>query len=62
LTPTQRTRSWLTALAHAARLIDECRVSMYSYITGEGELFEDVSPSYRLDLLSSTANSNGSWS
>jgi hypothetical protein len=52
----------LTALAHAARLIDECRVSMYPYIAGEGELFEDVSPSYRLDLLSSTANSNGSWS
>jgi dihydrofolate reductase len=41
-------------------LIDEFQVSLYPYITGEGTLlFDDVPKSYRLDLVSSTARSNG---
>jgi dihydrofolate reductase len=41
-------------------LIDEYRVTLVPYVAGEGaRLFEDVGRSYRLDLLSSTAFSNG---
>ncbi len=41
-------------------LIDEIRVSMFPYIAGEGtRLFDGVPHSYRLDLVSSTASSNG---
>jgi len=41
-------------------LIDEWRVSMYPYITGQGTLlFDDVPPSYRLDLVSSVPNRQG---
>ena len=41
-------------------LIDEWRLSMYPYITGEGtKLFDDVPKSYRLDLVSSTPANNG---
>lgn len=41
-------------------LIDEWHLSMYPYVTGEGTLlFDDVPKSYRLDLVSSTASSNG---
>ena len=41
-------------------LIDELLVSMYPYITDEGtQMFDDVPKSYRLDLVSSTAKSNG---
>ncbi len=41
-------------------LIDEFQVSMYPYVAGEGtRMFEDVPPSYRLDLISSIGSSNG---
>ncbi len=41
-------------------LIDEFQVSLYPYITDRGTLlFDDVPKSYRLDLISSTALSNG---
>lgn len=41
-------------------LIDEFQVSMFPYVAGEGtRLFEGVPKSYRLDLVSSTASSNG---
>jgi dihydrofolate reductase len=41
-------------------LIDELRVDLYPYVAGEGtRLFEDVPPSYRLDLVSSHATNNG---
>lgn len=41
-------------------LIDELKVSLYPYIAGEGtRLFDGVPRSYRLDLVSSTASSNG---
>jgi dihydrofolate reductase len=41
-------------------LIDELRVSMFPYVAGEGtRLFDGVPRSYRLDLVSSTASSNG---
>ena len=41
-------------------LIDEYRVTLVPYVAGEGaRLFEDVGRSYRLDLLSNTAFSNG---
>ncbi|MEV6860444.1 dihydrofolate reductase family protein [Streptosporangium subroseum] len=41
-------------------LIDEWHLSLYPYVTGEGtRLFDDVPKSYRLDLASSTASSNG---
>jgi dihydrofolate reductase len=41
-------------------LLDEFYISMYPYITDVGTLmFDDVPPSYRLDLVSSTAKSNG---
>jgi dihydrofolate reductase len=41
-------------------LIDEWYLSMYPYVTGEGtRLFDDVPKSYQLDLVSSTAKSNG---
>lgn len=41
-------------------LIDEFHVSMYPYITDTGTLmFDDVPKNYRLDLVSSTAKSNG---
>ena len=41
-------------------LLDEFRVSMYPYVTGEGtRLFDDVPRSYRLDLVSSTASREG---
>lgn len=41
-------------------LIDEFHLSLYPYVTGEGTLlFDDVPKSYRLDLVSSTAKSNG---
>jgi dihydrofolate reductase len=41
-------------------LIDELRVSLFPYIAGEGtRLFDGDPKSYRLDLVSSTASSNG---
>ena len=41
-------------------LIDELRVSMFSYVAGEGtRLFEGVPKSYQLDLVSSTASGTG---
>jgi dihydrofolate reductase len=41
-------------------LIDEFRLDLYPYVAGEGtRLFDDVPKSYRLDLVSSTAFSNG---
>jgi dihydrofolate reductase len=41
-------------------LIDEFHLSVYPYVAGEGaRLFDDVPKSYRLDLVSSTAASNG---
>lgn len=44
----------------ALDLIDELRVSVFPYVAGEGtRLFEGVPTSYRLDLISSTASSNG---
>jgi dihydrofolate reductase len=41
-------------------LIDEFRVDLFPYMAGEGtRLFDEVPKSYRLDLISSTAWSNG---
>jgi dihydrofolate reductase len=41
-------------------LIDELHVSLFPYIAGEGtRLFDGDPSSYRLDLISSTASSNG---
>ena len=41
-------------------LIDELEVSMFPYVAGEGtRLFDGVPKSYQLDLVSSTASSNG---
>jgi dihydrofolate reductase len=41
-------------------LIDELHLSLFPYVAGEGtRLFDDVPKSYRLDLVSSTASSNG---
>ncbi len=41
-------------------LIDELRVSLFPYVAGEGtRLFDGVPKSYRLDLVSTTASSNG---
>jgi dihydrofolate reductase len=41
-------------------LIDELQVSMFPYVAGEGtRLFDGVPKSYQLDLISSTASSNG---
>ena len=41
-------------------LIDEWHLSMYPYVTDAGTLlFDDVPKSYRLDLVASTAQSNG---
>ncbi len=41
-------------------LIDELHLDLYPYVAGEGtRLFNDVPKSYRLDLISSTAFSNG---
>ena len=41
-------------------LIDEFRLDLHPYVAGEGtRLFDDVPKSYRLDLVSSTASSNG---
>jgi dihydrofolate reductase len=41
-------------------LIDELQLSLFPYVAGEGtRLFDDVPKSYRLDLVSSTASSNG---
>ena len=41
-------------------LIDELHVSLFPYVAGEGtRLFDGVPKSYRLDLVSSTASSNG---
>jgi dihydrofolate reductase len=41
-------------------LIDEWHLSMYPYLADEGtRLFDDVPKSYRLDLVSSTASSQG---
>ena len=41
-------------------LIDEFYLSMYPYVTDVGtRLFEDVPKSYRLDLVSSAAKTNG---
>jgi dihydrofolate reductase len=41
-------------------LIDEFHLDLYPYVAGEGtRLFDDVSKSYQLDLVSSTAWSNG---
>jgi dihydrofolate reductase len=40
-------------------LIDELRLGLHPYVADEGTpLFDDVPPSYRLDLISSTAASN----
>lgn len=41
-------------------LIDELRLDVHPYVAGEGtRLFDDVPKSYQLDLVSSTAYSNG---
>jgi len=41
-------------------LIDELRVNLFPYVAGEGtRLFDGVPKSYQLDLVSSTASSNG---
>lgn len=41
-------------------LIDEWHLSMYPYVTDQGtRLFDDVPKNYRLDLVSSSAKSNG---
>jgi dihydrofolate reductase len=41
-------------------LIDELRVSMFSYVAGEGtRLFDGVPKSYRLELVSSTTSNSG---
>ena len=41
-------------------LIDELHLDLFPYVAGEGtRLFDDVPKSYRLDLISSTAWSNG---
>src|SRR5215217_5770957 len=41
-------------------LIDEFRLDLYPYVAGEAtRLFDDVPKSYRLDLVSCTAFSNG---
>jgi dihydrofolate reductase len=41
-------------------LIDELQLSLFPYVAGEGtRLFDGVPSSYRLDLVSSTASSNG---
>jgi dihydrofolate reductase len=41
-------------------LIDEFRLGLHPYVAVEGSpLFDDVPPSYRLDLIASTAASNG---
>ena len=41
-------------------LIDELHLSLFPYVAGEGtRLFDGVPKSYQLDLVSSTASSNG---
>jgi dihydrofolate reductase len=40
-------------------LIDELRLSLFPYVAGGHRLFDGVPKSYRLDLVSSTASSNG---
>jgi dihydrofolate reductase len=41
-------------------LIDELEVSLFPYVAGEGtRLFDGVPKSYQLDLVSTTASSNG---
>ena len=41
-------------------LIDEWHLGLHPYVADEGtRLFDDVPKSYRLDLISSTASSNG---
>ena len=41
-------------------LIDEWHLGLHPYVADEGtQLFDDVPQSYRLDLVSSTASSNG---
>jgi hypothetical protein len=41
-------------------LIDEFYSGLHPYVADEGtQLFDDVPKSYRLDLVSSTASSNG---
>jgi dihydrofolate reductase len=46
--------------ARTADLIDEFHLSLFPYVAGEGSrLFDDVPKSYRLDLVSNTASSNG---
>ena len=49
----------LAGAAMRAGLIDEWHVSMYPYIAGEGTRLFDDPPNHRLDLVSSTAKSNG---
>ena len=41
-------------------LIDELQLSLFPYVAGEGtRLFDGVPKSYQLDLVASTASSNG---
>ncbi|MFF4653669.1 dihydrofolate reductase family protein [Streptomyces sp. NPDC001380] len=41
-------------------LVDELRLSLFPYVAGEGtRLFDGVPASYRLDLVSSAASTNG---
>lgn len=49
---------WRSLMQHD--LIDEFQLSLFPYVAGEGtRLFDGVPRSYRLDLVSNTASSNG---
>ena len=60
---TLKTADWANttiAAGDTAAEIDELQLSLFPYVAGEGtRLFDGVPKSYRLDLVSSTASSNG---